>query len=514
MSKKTTCDNHRRHRGGLAKAVLATLLGMLGLPIIAVVLYLIVGRQELPAQDGKDPPRVERDAASSDNFLPPAQYPAAPPRPDAPQERRTERRVILKPVTEKGPDGRVTTKYVPTTVEGNVPSDIRPAVQPDQPRPAERRAMELARQLRQTPDAEEREHLRDELRDQLSRAFDERREQQLAEIEKLERQLDSLRELDAVRQERKDEIVERRMRQLLGEPDVLDWAPHTPRDSAGPSPRPPGATWTPPIPGRGPKRAEAPPADGAPPTRERSQAESIPPGPPRFSRADHDSGEETGGFDAPPSDSVPPRTVRRADNLELELQDREADRSESRRGTLQGLPERIIDLLGEVKVIEQEMTSRFASSPAKASLQTKLAAARAKLQIVELQWQSHGEQLAAEIKQLEARHSHAQARLKRLEPLYKQGAVAVTEVLDAEADVAQAESELDSAKGRLEAWERTQQILQKQRKAIESKDRATSAERQPDGTKNEAKDREVDGSGDADGEAGPEGDSVIDQTDG
>lgn len=99
--------------------------------------------------------------------------------------------------------------------------------------------MELAEQYRRaqdprgpSPSDEQRERMREEIRESLARAFDERRAGQLEEIAELERRLESLRELDRRRQERKREIVERRLRQLLGEPNELDWVPHT----TGPGP--------------------------------------------------------------------------------------------------------------------------------------------------------------------------------------------------------------------------------------------------------------------------------------
>jgi hypothetical protein len=90
---------------------------------------------------------------------------------------------------------------------------------------SDRRALELANRIRQTRDNDEREQLRKQLRETLNAAFDQRREQQLQEIAELERQLDSIRKLDETRQQRKEEIVQRRMSDLLSEPDALDWEP-------------------------------------------------------------------------------------------------------------------------------------------------------------------------------------------------------------------------------------------------------------------------------------------------
>lgn len=97
----------------------------------------------------------------------------------------------------------------------------------------DRRAAELANRIRQTADKEARESLRGELRETLNKAFDERREQQLQEIEQLQKQLAAIRDLDEKRQQRKEEIVQRRMSELLSEPDALDWEPKRPQGQYG-----------------------------------------------------------------------------------------------------------------------------------------------------------------------------------------------------------------------------------------------------------------------------------------
>ena len=86
----------------------------------------------------------------------------------------------------------------------------------------ERAAHELARQARRAEGAE-RARLERELQDKLNQIFDKKQELRRERVTELEQQL---REEQARLDERsrtRDEIVERRQRELLGEPDRLDW---------------------------------------------------------------------------------------------------------------------------------------------------------------------------------------------------------------------------------------------------------------------------------------------------
>ena len=75
----------------------------------------------------------------------------------------------------------------------------------------------LARQVRRAEGAE-RAELERELRERLAELL-ERQER----VEALERTLDEERETLRERRRNRDEILERRLRDLLGEGDVLDW---------------------------------------------------------------------------------------------------------------------------------------------------------------------------------------------------------------------------------------------------------------------------------------------------
>lgn len=86
----------------------------------------------------------------------------------------------------------------------------------------EQEAHRLAREARQAEGAERR-RLERELREQLDALLDRKltlREERIEHLmEEAEEQREQLRE----RRARRDEIIERRLRELLGEDDVLDW---------------------------------------------------------------------------------------------------------------------------------------------------------------------------------------------------------------------------------------------------------------------------------------------------
>jgi hypothetical protein len=71
--------------------------------------------------------------------------------------------------------------------------------------------------------AEDRDELTSKLRIAVAEQFDIRHAHQAKQIEELEKQLQKSKELHKKRAEKKDEIVNRRMGQLLNDPDELDW---------------------------------------------------------------------------------------------------------------------------------------------------------------------------------------------------------------------------------------------------------------------------------------------------
>jgi hypothetical protein len=74
-----------------------------------------------------------------------------------------------------------------------------------------------------------REKKIEEIREQLETEFDRMHSQQAKEIESAQKRLSSLQEVHAARMENRDKIVQRRINQLLGKWDVLDWRPSSRR---------------------------------------------------------------------------------------------------------------------------------------------------------------------------------------------------------------------------------------------------------------------------------------------
>lgn len=88
---------------------------------------------------------------------------------------------------------------------------------------AERDALKIATALRDTTqDSNERSKLTGQLKAAVEKAFDLRQKQQLADVERLEKQLHQARERVDQRQKLRDRIVERRIQSLIGD-DELEW---------------------------------------------------------------------------------------------------------------------------------------------------------------------------------------------------------------------------------------------------------------------------------------------------
>jgi len=86
----------------------------------------------------------------------------------------------------------------------------------------EREARELARKARRAEGAE-REQLEQELRAKLMETLDAKLEARSERIERLEEHLQEERNILDARRNSREEIVSRRLRELLGEDDLLDW---------------------------------------------------------------------------------------------------------------------------------------------------------------------------------------------------------------------------------------------------------------------------------------------------
>jgi hypothetical protein len=84
-------------------------------------------------------------------------------------------------------------------------------------------AAELVRKLANAKDEDEKSRIREKLTEVLNQSFDEHMKQQQKELDQLEEQIRSLRALMKKRVSKKNEIVERRIEQLIQDADGLGW---------------------------------------------------------------------------------------------------------------------------------------------------------------------------------------------------------------------------------------------------------------------------------------------------
>lgn len=84
-------------------------------------------------------------------------------------------------------------------------------------------AWELAEKIRRAQGGEEKTRLREELKAALEKLFELREEQRKREVEELQRRLEELKAQLEKRRQNKAAIVEKRLKQMLGESDDMDW---------------------------------------------------------------------------------------------------------------------------------------------------------------------------------------------------------------------------------------------------------------------------------------------------
>ncbi|MBN2028858.1 hypothetical protein JW824_01305 [bacterium] len=82
---------------------------------------------------------------------------------------------------------------------------------------------QLATQYKNTTDEDEKRGIKAELEDLLFELFDYRQMNRIVEIERLEERLESLKEENQNRLDNKDQIVNNRLLELLGERSGLEW---------------------------------------------------------------------------------------------------------------------------------------------------------------------------------------------------------------------------------------------------------------------------------------------------
>lgn len=119
--------------------------------------------------------------------------------------------------------------------------------------PETQKLVQKWRQLQQDPNAAagQADQVKLELRDQLATEFAEKHQQHADQIEQLSKQLEQARTLHQKRGSKKDEIIDRRLGELLGSPDDMGW--NVPAISGGSSYR--SAPVYAPTPSRGPSRS-------------------------------------------------------------------------------------------------------------------------------------------------------------------------------------------------------------------------------------------------------------------
>jgi hypothetical protein len=87
----------------------------------------------------------------------------------------------------------------------------------------EKQVRQLVEKYLKTSDTLERNNFRRRIRELLNKIFDYRQMNRQDEIEKLERKLNELKEINEQRVANKDEIVDSRLNELLGEKPELEW---------------------------------------------------------------------------------------------------------------------------------------------------------------------------------------------------------------------------------------------------------------------------------------------------
>lgn len=96
----------------------------------------------------------------------------------------------------------------------------------------ERRLLELAARYRSEESGEEKAAIREQMDEVARELLDLQQTRWTDKIDELTEQLEKLKSLQEERKEREDEIVERRINELLSEPHVLDWDPLGPQAGA------------------------------------------------------------------------------------------------------------------------------------------------------------------------------------------------------------------------------------------------------------------------------------------
>lgn len=433
--------NTRSPRAGDAvRIVLVVAFILLAIPALLISLAFLGYRANV-AQAAEEAQRAEMAQRQAVRALERAQRAAKTEADDASLSPPIRTGSQMKPVTEteyrresvqtyqpvKDPvTGRIT--YQPTQTERLVPvmrtrflRDVR-NVRTESPNgptadPSVTRLLAELQDMDESVDAYDRKM--QELRTRLSLQFDSMHEAQANEIAKTEERLESLRELHRKRGERKDEIVQRRMDELLGRDDALRW-------EIAPSPAIDTPNYTPNY-----STPVLPPQALAPRMNLPTGDAFVP-----SAKSPDDSGDDDITVRAwpplpplPPSPPTPPAPVSPPaavpipdDRLMDELMAPQIELDESRRPMI--LEEEEIEL-------DEETQDPGLSSPTI-------------VRLFELARQLSSAQISAEV---------ARDQMKRLEKLVKSGALTTSEFKQESARLARIEHELQLHQMELEALE-------------------------------------------------------------
>ena len=86
-----------------------------------------------------------------------------------------------------------------------------------------RQSHELTRAYRQAEDATQKQQIRTQLKTCLAELFALREAERAEKVTELEQELERLREMLAFRQKNKDQIIEKRLDEMLQDSDLLEW---------------------------------------------------------------------------------------------------------------------------------------------------------------------------------------------------------------------------------------------------------------------------------------------------
>lgn len=434
---------------------------------------------------------------------------------------------IRRPVVETGPDGRQRVRYVEEQVQhqpdshGPIPpSPVTPARRGQQLQTeADRRSLEIAQRLRGSRDEEQREQLRRELAELLGQAFDQRREHQQREIERLEARLQEIRELDQRRAERKDEIVRRRLAELTGQPDALAWdigpiagpskdprpAPGLPArtgpvDTLPRAPRPaaddpfaqPPASATPPRPGDAPERLPADDSAGRQPTsaavdpREADPFRSFSPS--RSQESDGAALHQIARDVLAAAEKVAERAeaVAKAQATTLAAENELTKLREQAASIGSDHPDRHA-ALSQFDSFEATLNRLKASTErSKAALRQ----AEAELRLAELAWKHHGSEIKEQLDWADQSRAFVAKQASRIEILHREGRVSSEKMSEAHHERKQAESQYAAAQRRFATWAEADKIVRARLAELSAPAAATDNDNDTDNESDDADDND------------------------